>query len=314
MSQLREQQEEHQNQRYRLQKQDEDLPMDLGSLQDIFTFKFFQGRPIANIIMAILWSIGLPILLYQLLKPRLGQVVAMIIASCPPLVIVISRMIKSRTLDVLGFVAGVSFLITGIISIAQPSPAVSSICESIAPLLIGVFCILSLFPIKIGTFELRPLVFQITNQLMPRPPVDEKLAEQDEQRLQQQQQHQQKQQINDKSKTLNWVYTHMAKVRNDLRILTACWGTMLIVGFIIKAIIASTNTDISKAQNFGYIFFTVATVGMVVVSWLFTKIMKRHVKDEADNMQRRNAGHSEGYENAQWGIQAMSTGFNQIVA
>lgn len=64
--------------------------MDLGSLQDIFTFKFFEGRPITNIIMAILWSIGLPILLYQLLKPRLGQVVAMIIASCPPLAIVIT--------------------------------------------------------------------------------------------------------------------------------------------------------------------------------------------------------------------------------
>lgn len=86
MSQLR----DHQNQTYRLNQQDEDLPMDLGSLQDIFTFKFFEGRPITNIIMAILWSIGLPILLYQLLKPRLGQVVAMIIASCPPLAIVIT--------------------------------------------------------------------------------------------------------------------------------------------------------------------------------------------------------------------------------
>lgn len=137
------------------------------------------------------------------------------------------------------------------------------------------------------------------------------LEEQDEQRLQQQQhQHQQL----DKSKTLNWVYTHMAKFRNDLRILTACWGIMLIVGFIIKAIIASTNTDISKAQNFGYIFFTLATVGMIVVSWLFTKIIKKHVKDEADNMQRKNNTHSEGYENAQWGIQVMSTGFNQIVS
>jgi uncharacterized membrane protein len=137
------------------------------------------------------------------------------------------------------------------------------------------------------------------------------LEEQDEQRLQQQQhQHQQL----DKSKTLNWVYTHMAKFRSDLRILTACWGIMLIVGFVIKAIIASTNTDISKAQNFGYIFFTLATVGMIVVSWLFTKIIKKHVKDEADNMQRKNNTHSEGYENAQWGIQAMSTGFNQIVS
>jgi hypothetical protein len=28
--------------------------------------------------------------LYELLKPRLGQVVSMIIASCPPLIIVIS--------------------------------------------------------------------------------------------------------------------------------------------------------------------------------------------------------------------------------
>lgn len=74
----------------RLGKQDEDLPMDLGSLQDIFTFKFYEGRPVTNIIMAILWSIGLPILLYQLLKPRLGQVLAMIVASAPPLVIVIS--------------------------------------------------------------------------------------------------------------------------------------------------------------------------------------------------------------------------------
>ncbi|KAI8639684.1 hypothetical protein BD408DRAFT_349445 [Parasitella parasitica] len=307
MSQVREE-EGHPNQQYKLNKQNEDLPMDLGSLQDIFTFKFFQGRPITNIIMAILWSIGLPILLYQLLKPRLGQVVAMIIASCPPLVIVVSRMIKSRTLDILGFVAGLSFLITGIISIAQPSPEVSSICESIAPLLVGVFCILSLFPIKFGSFELRPLIFQITNQLMPRPPANEELEAQDEQRLQQQQQ--QHPQQGDKSKTLNWVYTHMAKIRNDLRILTACWGIMLIVGFIIKAIIASTNTDISKAQNFGYIFFTLATVGMAIVSWLFTKIMKKHVKDEADEMQKRN---NEGYKNAQWGIQAMSAGFNQIV-
>lgn len=172
---------------------------------------------------------------------------------------------------------------------------------------------LSLFPIKIGSFELRPLVFQITNQLMPRPEVDEKLTESDQQRLQQHQttntttNQSTTNKTEDKSKKLDWVYSHMAKFRTDVRILTACWGIVLIIGFIIKAIIASTNTDISKAQNFGYIFFTVATVAMAIVSWLYTKIMKKHVKEQADQMQ------NEGYENAQWGIQAMSTGFNQIV-
>ncbi|OBZ89226.1 hypothetical protein A0J61_02713 [Choanephora cucurbitarum] len=289
-------------QSYRISKQDEDAPMDLGSLRDIFSFKFFEDRPITNIFLAILWSIGLPILLYQLLKPRLGQVLAMIVASCPPLLIVITRMVKTKTLDVLGLVAGISFLISGIISIAQPSEAVSSICESIVPLLIGVFCLLSLIPIKIGSFELRPLVFQITNQVMPRTETSEELHESDEQRLQ-------KKGTNDKSKMLNWVYTHMAIFRNDLRILTACWGIVLIIGFIVKAVIASTNTDISKAQNFGYIFFTLATVGMVIVSWLFTKIMKRHVQRQAEEMKNNR----EGYHNMQWGIQAMSNGFDQVV-
>ncbi|KAG1054349.1 hypothetical protein G6F43_003639 [Rhizopus delemar] len=280
-----------------LNEQDENLPTDLSSLQDIFSFRFFEGRPITNILLAILWSIGLPILLYELLKPRLGQVVSMIIASCPPLIIVISRMIKTRKLDILGFVAGISFLISGIISIAQPSEQVSSICESIVPLLVGVFCLLSLIPIKIGGFELRPLIYSITNQLMPRVEMNEDLASKDKERIDK----------TNKAGLLDWVYTHMAKIRNDVRILTAGWGIILIIGFIVKAIIASTTTDISKAQNFGYIFFTLATVVMIVISWLFMKLMKKHVGEQSSEIMR------EGCSNTQWGINTLSNGFNQII-
>jgi hypothetical protein len=70
-------------------EQDEDIAMDLGDLQDIFSFSFMKGRPFLNFFLAILWSIGLPILLYEILKPHVGQVVAMIIASSPPLAIVV---------------------------------------------------------------------------------------------------------------------------------------------------------------------------------------------------------------------------------
>lgn len=142
---------------------------------------------------------------------------------------------------------------------------------------------------------------------MPRTSKGEELEAQDQERL-----HHATETLNknDKSKTLNWVYTNMAKIRSDLRILTACWGIMLIVGFIVKTIIATTNSDISKAQHFGYIFFTVATVGMIAVSWLFTKIMKKHVKEKTDEMMSS----SEGNDNMQWGIQAMSNGFNQVVS
>jgi hypothetical protein len=76
--------------KYAPTEQNEEIPMDIGSLQDIFSFTFMKGRPILNFILAILWSIGLPVLLYELLKPRIGQIAAMIIASAPPLIIVVA--------------------------------------------------------------------------------------------------------------------------------------------------------------------------------------------------------------------------------
>lgn len=75
--------------KYAPKRQDEDIAMDLGTLQDIFSFSFMKGRPILNFFLAILWSIGLPILIYNILKPYIGQVLAMIVASVPPLGIVI---------------------------------------------------------------------------------------------------------------------------------------------------------------------------------------------------------------------------------
>ncbi|CEG78675.1 hypothetical protein RMATCC62417_13248 [Rhizopus microsporus] len=75
--------------KYAPKQQDEEQPMDLGTLQDIFSFSFMRGRPILNFILAILWSVGLPVLLYNILKPHTGQVLAMVIASAPPLAIVI---------------------------------------------------------------------------------------------------------------------------------------------------------------------------------------------------------------------------------
>jgi uncharacterized membrane protein YcjF (UPF0283 family) len=153
---------------------------------------------------------------------------------------------------------------------------------------------------------------------MPRPTVNEELKVDDEQTLRQQQTittanatttpPTTTSKARDKSKVLDWVYTNMAKFRSDLRILTALWGIMLIVGFIVKAVIATTNTDISKAQNFGYYFFTLATLGMILLSWLYSKIMKKHVKQEAEKMENNR-----GYNNIQWGIGAMSTGFNQVI-
>ncbi|KAI8061765.1 hypothetical protein BC940DRAFT_309693 [Gongronella butleri] len=278
-------------------QQNEDLPMDLGTVQDIFSFSFLRGRPIVNFILAVLWSIGLPVLLYELLRPHIGQVLAMIAASCPPIAIVVVRMIREKTFDALGLVAGISFLITGIISIAQPDEKTSAICESIVPLLVGVSCLLSILPIRIGRFEMRPLIFQVAGQIMPRQEEDDKLDQYDQNRLATMEKPRSKRQ------KLDYLYRNMTRFRHDMRVMTATWGITLIAAFVVKVIVVMTQTDTSHAETVGYIVFCLATGAMMVFTWLYTKIVKKHVTENTQ----------EGLHNASWGIQAVNNTYNQVL-
>ncbi|KAI9479480.1 hypothetical protein BDB00DRAFT_858748 [Zychaea mexicana] len=300
------------NNKYAPQEQDEDLPMDLGDLTDIFSFEFMRGRPIWNFILAILWCIGLPILLYHILKPYLGQVLAMVVASAPPLLIVIGRMVRQRQFDILGMIAGLAFLISGIVSIAEPTEQVEAICEGIVPLLVGVFCVVSLIPIKIGSYELRPVIYQLTNQVMPRSDAAEDLAAQDEQRLNG------KKRPATKQEKLDWAYTNMARFRQDMRIMTAAWGIMLIVGFFIKLIVVLTNTDLGLAALAGYLIFGLGALVVMIFTWFYTKISKGHLKEDVafwrEQQEPRPLDSStEAAHNLNWGAQSMTNAWGQVM-
>ncbi|KAI8882048.1 hypothetical protein K501DRAFT_295502 [Backusella circina FSU 941] len=278
-------------------EQDEDIPMDLGDLQDIFSFNFMKGRPI-----------GLPILLYEILKPHVGQVVAMIIASSPPLAIVIWRMLKERMLDSFGLIAGISFLISGILSIVQPDDQVSAICESLVSLFVGVCCVISVIPIRIGKFEFKPLVFEFTNQVMPRTDQSERLQKHDDARITKH---------TSPTKRLDYLYTHMAKFRRDMRVMTLTWGLLLIIAFIVKVIVVMTNTDMFKAQMYGYIIFGLTAFVMMIFTWFYTNVVKGHVFEQVQfwKEQREHPidGRTEALHNANWGVQTLNNTFAQVI-
>ncbi|KAI8968916.1 hypothetical protein BDF20DRAFT_826697 [Mycotypha africana] len=312
---------------YAPKAQNEDLPMDLGELQDIFSFEFMGGRPILNFILAVLWSIGLPVLIYNILKPHLGQVVSMVIASAPPLAIVITRMVRDHSFDPLGCVAGVSFLISGILSIAQPNERVSAVCEGLVSLFVGVSCIISILPITIGNHTFKPLVFQLATQVMPRPSDDEDLQKHDDSRLtsavssSSKDKDQQPQHLQSKGRSgLEFLYNNMAKFRHDMRFMTATWGVLLIAAYIIKVIIVFTSTSMWKAQWAGFILFGLATFFMGIFTWFYTKIVKGNVlkqiqvwkrNEEEQKVQRMDA-RTEAVHNVNWGLNSMSNVFSQI--
>ncbi|KAI9318422.1 hypothetical protein BX666DRAFT_1927696 [Dichotomocladium elegans] len=298
-------------QKYAPREQNEDVPTDLGDLQDIFSFEFMRGRPIWNFFLAILWCIGLPILLYHILRPYLGQVIAMVVASAPPLLIVILRMVRERTFDMLGVVAGVSFLISGIISISEPDDKVASICESLVPLLVGILCVVSVIPIRIGRWKMRPLIYELANQIMPRTDSDEALAANDDMHLAQKR-------PASKRQKLDWAYRNLARFRRDMRVMTFSWGVMLIAGFIIKLIIVLTEYDTAKAELAGFLIFGLGAFFLTCFTWFYTKICRGHIKSDLafwreNNEPRPLDGRSEAIQNVNWGMQSMGNVWGQAI-
>ena len=184
----------------------------------------------------------------------------------------------------------------------------SAICESIVPFILGTACIISVIPIKIGSFELKPLVYQVANQIMPRAEVDENLKKQDIRRLTNQ----------SGQKKLDYLYTHMAKFRQDMRYMTFTWGFLLILSSIVKIIIVFTSSSLTKAQIYGYILFGLTTFFMMIFTWFYTKIIKGHVlsqvafwkeKKEQEEMDKK----VETAYNAEWGVNTMSNAYGQVI-
>ncbi|KAI8061369.1 hypothetical protein BDF21DRAFT_429390 [Thamnidium elegans] len=224
-------------------------------------------------------------------------------------IVIISRMLKDRTFDPLGCVAGVSFLISGIVSIAEPEEKTAAICESIVPLVVGLLCVLSALPIKIGSFELKPLVFQMANQIMPRNECED-LQKQDDLRL--------TTQPPSPQKRLDYLYHNMSKFRHDMRFMTISWGIILIISFIVKVVIVMTSTDVGNYQLMGFIILGLASISIIVFTWIYTNIIKGHVfaqiafwreEEEIKKMDKD----VETAENVSWGINGLNNSFSTVL-
>ncbi|KAG2183813.1 hypothetical protein INT44_008824 [Umbelopsis vinacea] len=255
-----------------LGEQNPDGPMSMGDMQDVMYFKFVMGRPILNFILAILWSIGLPILLYHLLRPRIGQIAGMIVASLPPLAIVVWRMWRTRTPDPLGFVMGVSFFISGLLSIAQPDERWQLLGDSITPLLVGMFCLVSLLPFQYGRHHLRPLTFQIAQQVMPRDGYGEEEPTQNERQTFPEYDNQTPHHKSKKAK-LMYLYHNVPSFRRDMRVLTAVWGVTLMLNFVVKICLITSPATTDQVRNWGYAELGVVTLATAIFSYVYTRLV-----------------------------------------
>lgn len=145
---------------------------------------------------------------------------------------------------------------------------------------------------------------------MPRTEEDQELKDQDIHRLT----------TKNKSgqKKLDYLYTNMAKFRQDMRYMTATWGVLLIASCVVKIIIVLTSASLTKAQIYGYIVFSLTTFFMMIFTWFYTKIVKGHVTSQVAfwKQQKQEEEMSKNVEsayNANWGVNTASNAYGQVI-
>ncbi|KAH8550383.1 hypothetical protein BGW37DRAFT_468520 [Umbelopsis sp. PMI_123] len=301
-----------------LGEQNPDGPMSMDDMKDVMFFKFVMGRPILNFIIAVLWSIGLPILLYHLLRPSIGQIAGMIVASIPPLAIVVWRMWRTKTPDPLGFVMGVSFFISGLLSIAQPDERWQLLGDSITPLLVGLFCLVSLLPFQYGRHHLRPLTFQIAQQVMPRDGYDQEGEQSQNERQTFPVNDNQNPRHKSKKAKLMYLYHNIPSFRRDMRVLTAVWGVTLMLNFVVKICLINSPATTNQVRTWGYAELGIVTFATAIFSFVYTRLVSmksvREFLSKRTGISSEAIGHSGNFaESTDRNAQGFSNVYGQIM-
>ncbi|GBC10492.1 hypothetical protein RclHR1_09680002 [Rhizophagus clarus] len=113
----------------------------------------------------LFFEIFLPLILYYVLKQFISEIHALLISGIPPLIIVIYGIIAKRRIDTLGAIVIISFIVSAVATTLKNNPRIYLLRESTVTGSIGLTFLLTLIPIKYGSFQMRPLTYYFAKDM-----------------------------------------------------------------------------------------------------------------------------------------------------
>lgn len=130
---------------------------------------------------------------------------------------------------------------------------------------------MSLLPCSFGQHTLRPLVFQIAQQVMPRDGYDQEQTPQNERLTVPAQVGSPRPQS--KKAKLMYLYRNMPSFRRDMRVLTAVWGVTLMLNFVVKICLITSPISTDQVRNWGYAELGIVTLATAIFSFVYTRLV-----------------------------------------
>lgn len=213
--------------------------------------------------LMLFFEIALPLILYYVLKEFIPEIWALIISGVPPFLVVIYGIISKRRVDTLGVIIIISFIVSAILSSLKNDTRIYLLRESAITGTVGLVFLITLIPIKIGTFKMRPIIYYFAKDMQTGGSFG----------------HTSKRNNTGSSDdiTEQWeiYWDKYAVFRRGFYFLTVFWGVGLLSEVPARAIVVYKAPTTERA-----VFWTnVITYGwlgvLIIVNWLYSRSFKK---------------------------------------
>ncbi|KAI8575193.1 hypothetical protein K450DRAFT_303740 [Umbelopsis ramanniana AG] len=209
-------------------------------------------------------DIVIPLILYYILKNYISLLAALLISSAPPIIMIVGKFIIYRQFDPLGLIIVFGFVLSAILSVVDSNPRIILLKDSIVSSATGLIFLLSLLPLRFGRFNLRPLTYGISAEMMSAAPKIQYVKEGEL--------------IEQAPTQFSW--EHIKFFRTGMRLLTAMWGIALLLEFVARLIMYFSPLTIDQLVLYSNIVLgcLLGTMGV------FTIIYSHHLRTKTRKM------------------------------
>ncbi|KAG2171543.1 hypothetical protein INT43_008269 [Umbelopsis isabellina] len=221
--------------------------------------------------ITLLIEVILPVALYYILKSHMSMLAALLISSAPAILSVFVKAIWYRRVDPLGVLIVGGFIISAAISVIDANPRVLLLRESCTTAAMGLFFFLSLIPIKIGKWQLKPLSYSVSYQMAAAAPSVRFMRNGE--------------MVEMKRPEFNWQYIKV--FRKIMRINTVLWGIALLSEFTGKLIMYFSSLTIDQMVLYGNIVLGSVMVTTTIISVVLSMRMRKLMIPEVEKVKRQ---------------------------
>jgi hypothetical protein len=236
------------------------------------------------------------------------SVYALLVSGVPPFIIVIFRAIKSRTLDLLGFLVVLAFVISAIIAVVTRNSTTLLLEKSLATCTVAVIFAITLIPFRCCKHRChwRPFAYYFYQDLIPTKRADVGLPDNifDNKHKQTNEYHEDEVSISKKlskkekkkeiSLVYDWIYVHCRSFRIACYLITSVWSVGFISEFGARLTLIFLKVSVTKIVIYGNVILSTITAVCIILTVICVIKERKHTlvlikkwKEEHLNMQQQ---------------------------